>query len=346
MNYIPALDGVRAVAVVGVMLFHLNVPGFSLGWAGVPLFFVLSGYLITGILAESKGADFRSYIGRFYARRTLRIFPLFYVYLAVNFALLLLTERPTAGYSWYVLYLQNYHIGNALHAGQNLPGIVGHTWSLAVEEQFYLIWPFIVYLLSRKQLIAVCVALVILAPLARFAILQSTGNVPMSLVAMPSCLDMMAYGGLLAVLPFNRKSSRMVYGLLAAGVVVSAYAISTLGMEAFWTPRTWAGDAYYLYTSMALVFGALIWIAATNSGNPITKALTLKPLQFTGKISYGLYMWHPLCFMAIERLFSGFKLGRYVASMAAVFAVATISYYVMERHFLKMKVRHQDLAPK
>ena len=324
------------------MLFHLHLPGFSLGWAGVPLFFVLSGFLITGILLEEKSGKFSDYLSSFYIKRTLRIFPLFYAYLAFNFIILLVTGRSTEGYGWYLLYLQNYHIGSELNGGGSLPGIVGHTWSLAVEEQFYLVWPFLVYFLSKRQLAWTCVILIIASPLARWAILQDGGNVYLANVTLPSCLDMMAYGALLALLRTSKIGSKVVYTMFAVGCALTAYAIFVLGLDAFWEPRKWINSAFYLFTALAFIFGTAIWYVAVKPNANLVRALTIQPLLFTGKISYGLYLWHAIAFLTIEKLAAKLQvltlpLVTPAISLIVAYLVSIISFYFFEIHFLRLK---------
>ncbi|MBT9458116.1 MAG: acyltransferase [Burkholderiaceae bacterium] len=344
MKHLPALDGVRGLAILLVMLFHLGLPGFSLGWAGVPLFFVLSGFLITGLLIEEKGAKFSSYLRSFYVKRTLRIFPLFYAYLAFNLALLVVTGRSFEGYAWYLLYLQNHQIGLALDAGGYVPGIVGHTWSLAVEEQFYLAWPFLVYFLNRRQLAWLCIALIVASPVTRWLILSSSGNVYLANVTLPSCLDMMAYGGLLALLRSSEMGTKLVFALSGLGLAVVAYAISDLGLASFWEPKLWANSAFYLYTALAFVFGSVIWLAAVKPNALLVRLLSSRALLFTGKISYGLYIWHLICFLAVAKLATRFPSPATVwvsplVSLALAYAVSIASYYWFEVHFLRLKER-------
>jgi len=342
MRHIPALDGIRGIAILLVMLFHLHLPGFSLGWAGVPLFFVLSGFLITGILLEEKSGKFSDYLRSFYLKRTLRIFPLFYAYLAFNFLILLVTSRSTEGYGWYLLYLQNYHIGFGLHNGGSQPGIVGHTWSLAVEEQFYLIWPFLVYFLTRKQLAWTCVLLIIAAPLARWAILQNDGNVYLANLTLPSCLDMMAYGALLSLLRTSEIGSKVANAMFAVGCALTGYAIFELGLEAFWEPQKWANSAFYLYTALAFMFGMAIWAVTVKPKATFVRMLTIRPLLFTGKISYGLYIWHLIIFLAVEKLAAKVNVPEIslvspLVALALAYVVSTISFYFFEIHFLRFK---------
>ncbi len=347
MKHIPALDGIRGVAILLVMLFHLKLPGFSLGWAGVPLFFVLSGFLITGILLEEKTATFSEYLRAFYVKRSLRIFPLFYGYLALNLVILLVTGRPTDGYAWYVLYFQNYQIANAIATDGNIPGIVGHTWSLAVEEQFYLIWPFLVYYFSRRQLAWTCVVLIVASPLARLAILHISGNESMAILTLPSCLDMMAYGALLSLLRNAQWGSKAVSALFLAGAAITGIAIFQLGLAAFWNSSTWVRQASYLYTSLAFIFGIAIWAAAVKPMSLWVKLLSIKPLLYTGKISYGLYIWHYIIFLAFEKLatklsFMALPMVTPVLAIAASYIVATLSFYLFELYFLRMKDRFTE----
>jgi peptidoglycan/LPS O-acetylase OafA/YrhL len=176
-EYIPAFDGLRAVAIIGVLLFHLGGTTFSVGWTGVILFFVLSGYLITGILLDAKGSG--GYFRNFYIRRALRIFPAYYLVLLLTAATIYIVAptSPVFGpgafeWNYFIFYVQNYWLG--IQAYQTpLAGILGHTWTLAIEEQFYLIWPAIVYFLGRRALVVFCIALLVLSPIVRVWILQS-----------------------------------------------------------------------------------------------------------------------------------------------------------------------------
>ena len=145
------------------MLFHVDGRSFSLGWTGIVLFFVLSGYLITGILLDAKGEQ--HYFRNFYVRRTLRIFSAYYLLLLLTFVALYLlapSHRPWAATPWkwsyFLLYVQNYWMGsNAFQI--SLSSLLVHTWTLAIEEQFYLIWPAVVYSLNRKALGVLCLSL-------------------------------------------------------------------------------------------------------------------------------------------------------------------------------------------
>jgi peptidoglycan/LPS O-acetylase OafA/YrhL len=349
MKHVPALDGVRGVAVLLVMLFHLHVPGFSWGWAGVPLFFVLSGYLITGLLLEASASELPRYLSVFYMKRCLRIFPLYYGYLLVNLALLQVVKGSADGYLWYLAYLQNHHIGQALHEGGNIPGVVGHTWSLAVEEQFYMVWPLVVYFVSRRWLAVLCLALIVAAPLFRYAILQATGNPFLTNVMLPSCLDMLAFGSLLAVLREAGPAVQRSLGLAAwVGLAVTVATIWALGPDALWTPAGWTRDGIYLYTTIGLAAGLLI---GSNGQGPaaLQWALRSRWLVYTGRISYGLYIWHLLVIkavkMGLDRI--AFQLPGFLQALlclGASYVVASASYHFFEIHFLRIKDRRYSAA--
>jgi len=342
MTYLPALDGLRAIAVLMVMCFHLHLNGWSLGWAGVPLFFVLSGFLITSILLSARAQPLGSYLSTFYLRRSLRIFPLYYGYLAVNAVLMTVIGQPLDEYWWYLSYLQNYQM--ALERNSYWPGVVGHTWSLAIEEQFYLVWPFVVYFLPRRALLWTCVACVAGAPLVRLGFLAYDGNIFMANLTLPSCIDMLAYGALLAVLRAEGQGARVVVLLGVLGAGLTGLAVLELGMAAFWSAASWTVPAFYLYTALALVGGALIWYLAGSPGSVSARLLSWGPLRYTGKISYGLYIWHPLCFQIIERLVRDGRIPaagplRPLLALLLAFAVATLSFYLFERVFLRLKDR-------
>ena len=215
-----------------MLLFHLRPPDFAWGWAGVDLFFVLSGYLITKILLEN--ADGRGMLVSFYARRGLRIWPIYYLSVLVLIAVnpLLDTSQPTDGWPYYLTYTQNIQY----YAFREPPPdhvAFRHTWTLALEEQFYLIWPAVVLLCGRKRLIPACVAIAILAYLARAG--GFFANQGYSLYILPSRCDGFALGGLLAALRMRSSGSsiRLRLGLalaMAAGFAYLAWGVAHRGV--------------------------------------------------------------------------------------------------------------------
>ena len=196
-NRLPALDGLRGIAVLLVLAFHCRYffppwmeksarPTLDvLGWSGVDLFFVLSGYLITGILLDTK--DSSSYFRTFYARRSLRIFPLYFSFVA---AVLLLAQWRVHGF-WYLTYLSNWQPGHGVN-----DGYLSHLWSLAIEEQFYLIWPAVVWFVPPGRLKWICIALAVTAAgLRPFAGSQDQAAYRLT----PCRMDSLALGAFVAI---------------------------------------------------------------------------------------------------------------------------------------------------
>ena len=211
---IRALDGIRGLAIIFVMLVHFSIvipdskiaisfvkPVLSFGWAGVDLFFALSGFLITGILLDTRKAD--NYFSAFYARRVLRIFPLYYsVLIVILAASAALRQRPhnlplVADQKLYFLYLTNWLV---LWKGQWGPNILGHFWSLAVEEQFYLIWPLCVWLLNSQRLAKAAVVASVIALFVRIFWVAHTGTSEAIALATVTRMDTLLCGALAAIL--------------------------------------------------------------------------------------------------------------------------------------------------
>ena len=184
-GFLPGVEGLRAIAILPVLLFHLTVPGFSLGWAGVNLFFVISGFLITGILVRTRGGQ--GYFRSFYARRGLRIWPIYYVSFLAVIAVALVRHIGISDWPHFVVYLQNYLLGwQSWRVG--FPSFFSHTWSLAGEEQFYLIWPFLILLLSRRRLWLFVAAMFVVAPLSRY-LAVSIDRPFLAFTALPTQVD-------------------------------------------------------------------------------------------------------------------------------------------------------------
>ena len=327
-KYYPALDGIRAIAALLVLTFHagqegLPLPSFvSFGQTGVDLFFVLSGFLISSILLKARPRDW-SEIKTFYARRSLRIFPLYYLALLVT----AIFFYPVSWPFW--VYLQNFW----LSAGKPIAG-PGHFWSLAVEEQFYLVWPFLVLFTPRRFLLRILAALIVTSFLVRLLLAASHHDV-YSLTL--TRLDGLAAGGVLAVLQ-SQGSLRRYRSFLAVLTTLAAVLVVVLGAHF----RNF-GNAWFLaskYSLLAAMYaGALGWVLCSPT-SPLCRALEVRPLRFVGRVSYGLYVWHPLVFTTV------FKLLHYrrpwleaSVSFALVFATACLSWYAFERPFLRLKDR-------
>ena len=337
-SYIPELQGLRGLAVLSVVFYHCHprlvgtpVHYASLwGWAGVNLFFVLSGFLITSILLEARNKE--KYFRNFYGRRALRIWPVYVLLLIVVYLSAPWFIGPTitqaiktAPWLAYIFFVQNlFHLA--------LPPAIGPTWSLAIEEQYYFLWaPIVRFLRNPWMLAAILAAALIISPLFRFADLHW-----MTLTNTLIHLDGIALGSLLALGLYTLTLSRRAWLWIGLGAMVIG----------FWATATVAGGTAFLDSSLALAFAGIVLasIASTGARNPLNAALRRGPLAFYGRISYGLYMIH----IAIFIYFGWFdaRMDRYgipgnlavvAFRLAASTAAATILWYAFESQILKLK---------
>jgi peptidoglycan/LPS O-acetylase OafA/YrhL len=364
---VRALDGIRGVAIILVMFHHFEglIPPCSLvvrcltlmlsyGWVGVDLFFALSGFLITGILLDTRNAN--NYFSAFYARRVLRIFPLYYSVLIVILAVAaILSPRPhrvplPADQKLYFLYLTNWLV---LWKGHWGPNILGHFWSLAVEEQFYLIWPLCVWLLISQKLARAAVGACVIALLARIFWVLQTGPSQAIVMATVTRMDALLCGALGAIL-FRQDRNLNVLHRWSPRVAFSAILAFAAGV--IWlrvTHGAWSVLVFvqtFGFTLLAVGFTALILHAAATdgAGTLLQRALRNGVLTDFGKYSYGIYVYHVpalvLCdFLILSRLspawVHNFWFGvLYFAFLFAIsFFVAKLSYEHFERHFLALK---------
>ncbi|MFO0314665.1 MAG: acyltransferase family protein [Planctomycetota bacterium] len=299
----PALDGLRAVAVLLVLYHHAPMlfgrgPGAAGGvfhgsrgaWIGVDLFFVLSGFLITSILLA--GRDRPGALRRFWVRRALRIFPLAYAYLGALALLAWATNafpelRDPAAFGWASAYLLNVHVAAA---GWGAPALA-LLWSLAVEEQFYLLWPLLALRLRDRALAAVLALATVAAPALRSWHLADGDDV--AAYVLPWCrMDALALGALLAL--GWRSPRRPQLAAAARWLALPALAVVGGTLAARLTPA--GADAHPAfvvvgYSAVALAFTVLVALAL-DPPRALAAALAAAPLRAIGKVSYGLYVWH------------------------------------------------------
>jgi peptidoglycan/LPS O-acetylase OafA/YrhL len=339
-RHIPQLDGLRAIAVLMVLITHfwgyheshpiLNRFAAS-GWIGVDLFFVLSGFLITSILWDARSQP--GYYLNFYARRTLRIFPIYYLVLAFVFiALPLVSTLPTqlADDAWlYALYLGNF----ALAAGGWQLFLIDITWSLAIEEQFYLLWPAILRRISLRGFVILCAAIILALPLIRFALWAPDRWMWLHMM-MPLRADSLAMGALIAVLWRNEVK-------MPAGIVMALAAPVLVGLIAFGEFRRESMIVGTIgYSLTALVAGAGLLLAMR------APVLATAPLMHLGKVSYGMYLYHPIVLMVMSSVLA--KIGLVTTTMTgmlvqlaaligATVLCASLSFWVLEERLLRLK---------
>ncbi len=367
----PALDGVRGLAILLVAFYHLTAlvgtdstvadEAFSkvtaAGWAGVILFFVLSGFLITRILCDSKPIA-EHYFGNFYARRTLRIFPVYYLFLfGLAFLLPLIqpmedaaTDALSGKVVWYATYLTNVHVDvEPLQRPDFI--LTSHLWSLAVEEQFYLVWPAVVLLFSPRKLMAIC-GLVIVGAFALRIGMNGAGVAHyITYEITPTRMDALAIGALIA-LAVREPAGLRVLARLAWPVA----AVSSAALLALFVSRSrmspfdpWVQNVGY--SALALLFGALmISVIAGTEKTRVQRFFSFGPLRSLGKYSYALYLvqWPIAALLSRRADIPGVVpevLGStlpgellFVAVAGALsLAVAWLSWHLWEKQFLKMR---------
>ena len=349
LRHIPALDGVRTIAIAAVMLFHFfqNGPALSssllraagkvamLGQTGVDLFFVLSGFLITGILLKMRGRP--RALSTFYLRRTARIFPLYYAYLIGAFLLFpALHWTPRVAWAdqwWFWVYAQN--IQDTFVHNFHMFG-PGHFWSLAVEEHFYLVWPFLVLLLPEKRLSRVLLATVGVA-IATRAVLVWFGY-PVFYFTLCR-MDALAVGALLALLARRKESLHSMskwlrrWGLLAGAAILPAYVLLT-------------GTAnpmvqIFKFTLVAMMCAAVLVLALTTQKESYAgRLLGSRPASVIAKGSYALYVFHPAIFEACQPFYARLPFAVCLGSAFAATGVAAfLSWHLIEAPCLRMRDR-------
>jgi peptidoglycan/LPS O-acetylase OafA/YrhL len=308
----PELDGIRGLAILGVLATHScaylaltpgTKPLLSLmyfGQWGVDLFFALSGFLITGILLETKSAT--NYFRSFYARRALRIWPIYYSVLAILFSLALISPwvaanaPPRLEWGSYVFYLQNIP---TFWADKLVPqaGMVGHFWSLAIEEQFYFVWPILVLFVPEDSILAICVLGFIVALPLRLYMLTVFGYSWGEMVLTTARMDGLFVGAALAVLSHQRKKLSWKFSAIpgVAGLMILGW------IGVFHRTDQFIGAGPYMrtfgVTAVALLSGALIALSQLRVRS-VSRFLSKRWLRFFGRYSYGIYVFHVPIFLS------------------------------------------------
>lgn len=335
----PQLDAVRGIAVLLVLIHNTDIyPSLHLGlianngWMGVDLFFVLSGFLITGILLDTKKSN--RYFSNFYVRRCLRIWPLYYSALLFMFVVVpifhsaerlnIFAARSSPWWA-YPVFLQNFLVP----VPTNATGLLGVTWSLAVEEQFYLVWPLVVRLCTEAQLRRIAVGVICVSPLLRFY-LQHHGVI---IYSNTFCrMDGLMAGAMLALV--TRSSSfKPARFVIHAWITLFASAALALGVDAM-------NQRWLAFSFIALAAVSLVYLALFSEQQQLQRLLTGRFLVYTGTISYGIYVLEKIPLDAVK----AFHLDRHplIAFSAAIiltYALAILSWNFLEKPFLRLKGR-------
>jgi peptidoglycan/LPS O-acetylase OafA/YrhL len=333
---IPSLDGLRALSISLVLAAHAlghNGPAFRdvqlvgvLGSLGVRIFFVISGFLITSLLLNETAATGTVSLRQFYLRRTLRIFPPFYVYTAF--------VALAAAMGWIALrhfdllaaatYTTNYHHDRSWY--------LGHIWSLSVEEQFYLLWPFVLKALGARRTAAAALATMVAAPLLRIGLMIAAPSLRVGIgETFPTVADEIATGCLLACW---RGRFEQVPQLTLWLRGRRFWLIPLVGLAAALIPSAKV-SCFIGETITNVAIALLIERVVRAPGIGVGRLLNTRPLVFVGTLSYSLYLWQQPFLYAESRL----ALHPVLLGIALVFALATLSHYVVERPAQRLRVR-------
>jgi len=338
----------RGVAIFLVILVHLfrYYKWLSFGWMGVDLFFVLSGFLITGILVDTRTNS--GYYKNFLVRRILRIFPLYYFFLIVffiGFPLLSLHDHIkyysylNSNQFWFWAYIQNWlFVTDTTYPEIN---IISHFWSLAIEEQFYIFWPIVIFFFSGRNLKLTCILLIVGSLLFRIYLYFQQASWIVIYESTFTRLDGLAIGSLIAILVREESGRKWLETWAFRILLVSAASIvSIIGIT----------GNYYInnpllqtvgYTLIDMFCGALLVVLVSSSSISFIKIIfKSRVLVFLGKYSYGLYVYHKPIYYFAEIYLAQWILNREVISVIGIVlsvALAVISYRLLEAPFLRLK---------
>lgn len=345
LGYRPALDGMRAVAILSVMAFHAQMPFSKIGTLGVDIFFVLSGFLITTLLLQEWQQTGAIALRYFYLRRMLRLLPALYVLLFVWSIYIVVFMNPAdAGADWNgvgysLLYIANWATANGISLGA-----LGHTWSLGIEEQFYLLWPPILVVcltkrFSQKAIGGLVIALIGGAAIIRAVIWTNSHFFPRVYNGLDTRIDSLLVGCFTALilswnwLPYFQQRKWWAGVLLGPALILGSYTATTWDRDGAYTFLSYGG-----FTVVAIGIALVILLLMQGRTSRLHMVLELPPLVWIGKISYSLYLWHFVIFSVVYYI--GFPvLIKYGLDFGVSFACAAASFYLVEQPILRLKSR-------
>jgi peptidoglycan/LPS O-acetylase OafA/YrhL len=363
-RHIFVLDGLRGLAIIAVIVCHVNwsyggpfmlgrvnsplAMVFGWGWVGVDLFFVLSGFLITGILYDAKGCD--GYFRNFYARRTLRIMPLYFGFLFFSVVVLPRLSNTFCRNCWISradavslgLFIYNFRV---VITG---PLPVHHSfWSLAVEEHFYLLWPLVVWTLRRRTLMRLCLTIAAASFLLRVIVVLSGTWRPISAFFITPCrLDGLLAGSLVALARRDQADWTQMQQCAGRFVLGSGCLLLSIALgQRHFIPKSSLVLTIGI-AALAVFFSGLMVLAVNAAeGSRLRRLLESNGLRAIGKYSYAIYVFHSLILLATVKLLSPLShVPAFIAKpvaviwiLAASFVAAWLSYHLYEKHFLRLK---------
>ena len=345
--YMPQLDTLRTIAIAMVLFEHWLPAGIvsriiPFGMLGVTLFFVLSGFLITLILLQSKLISEEMNTGifhslkQFYIRRTLRIFPIYYFTIII--LLILNIENIRAIYPWFIFYASNIYF----YLIHNWAGSISHLWTLAVEEQFYIIWPVIILFTPKKYLFKVITGIILIGPFTRAFLFSLSDKTDMTAVFIhiltPTCMDCFGLGAILAyyrifvdkAFVFKSRNAMIFFVLnILSIIILLMFDESIFSM-------------FFFRFNVSLIFLFLIAKVSVGFTGVLKSVFENKTLMYLGKISYGLYLFHnfiPMIYSSLSLPPIHNSILRFFVMSAILIFISSLSWFLIEKPINNLKKR-------
>jgi peptidoglycan/LPS O-acetylase OafA/YrhL len=332
-NRIPSLDGLRTISVALVVLSHflplVGIPDkWNLGMLGVKFFFVISGFLITGLLLKEIDKTETVNLAKFYFRRTLRIFPPYYFYLLMIFiGARYFTELPTGNFASSVTYTSNYFVPDTWN--------LLHTWSLSVEEQFYLIFPFVLLFFGRRKIVWLLGALILLLPflrLADYSAFSESGKMWIY-YGFHANADGLATGCLMAIF-YEKLHENLFYLKILSSRLFFVIPFLLLFNNSITDPRAFYLGATFTISNVLIAL-CIDWSITNYESNFFGNLLNSSPMEQIGVMSYSIYLWQqPFLNHDTKLWFNAFPY-----NLIGVALFSSISYFFIERVALRWRSR-------
>lgn len=346
--YMPQLNSLRTIAVGFVLIEHwlpertwLKLIPF--GMLGVTLFFVLSGFLITQILlnnlkvSHEKNISISHLIKQFYIRRTLRIFPIYYITIFVLFILNIQNIRSI--FSWFFFYVSNIYF----YINSEWAGPLSHFWTLAVEEQFYIIWPVIILFIPKKHLLKAIGGIILIGPVSRILLYLISSRTDTAVtfihVLTPTCMDCFGFGALLAfcrIFIDNKFQFNGIKSFLLLLVNILLITVLLFNDES-------VISVLLFRFSVSIVFLILVSKVSIGFTGPLRSIFENRTIMYLGKISYGIYLFHkfiPMIYSALDLpVINDIYLKFFVYSVILIF-ISSLSWFLIEKPVNNLKRKY------